>query len=136
MIERRERVLTDAALAGPQGRLLFAFLATRRNQAISKTQVIDAVWGTRTPPSAETTINAITSKLYSAFAPWAFPRRTAWQPKSACISSSCPKRGSTSSMRVRPSIVPKAHFAGTLLKKHGQTRMWPQRLHLNRFCHP
>jgi len=66
MIERRERVLIDAALAGPQGRLLFAFLATRRNQAIAKTQVIDAVWGTRTPPSADTTINAITSKLRAA----------------------------------------------------------------------
>jgi DNA-binding SARP family transcriptional activator len=46
--------------------LLFAFLATRRNQPISKTQVIDAVWGTRTPPSADTTINAITSKLRAA----------------------------------------------------------------------
>ncbi len=66
MVERRERVLTDAALAGPQGRLLFAFLATRRNQPISKTQVIDALWGTRTPPSADTTINAITSKLRAA----------------------------------------------------------------------
>lgn len=65
-IERCERVLADAALAGPQGRLLFAFLATRRNQPISKTQVIDALWGSRTPPSADTTINAITSKLRSA----------------------------------------------------------------------
>ena len=65
-VERCERVLTDAALAGPQGRLLFAFLATRRNQAISKTQVIDAVWGSRTPPSADRTINAITSKLRAA----------------------------------------------------------------------
>ncbi|HTI43478.1 MAG TPA: BTAD domain-containing putative transcriptional regulator [Vicinamibacterales bacterium] len=66
MIERRDRVLSDGALAGPQGRLLFAFLATRRNQPISKTEVIDAVWGTRTPPSADTTINAITSKLRAA----------------------------------------------------------------------
>ena len=66
MVERRERVLSDAALAGPQGRLLFAFLATRRNQPISKTHVIDALWGTRTPPSADTTINAITSKLRAA----------------------------------------------------------------------
>jgi DNA-binding SARP family transcriptional activator len=66
MIERRERVLIDAALAGPQGRLLFVFLATRRNQLISKTQVIDAVWGARTPRSADTAINAITSKLRAA----------------------------------------------------------------------
>jgi DNA-binding SARP family transcriptional activator len=65
MIERRERVLTDAALAGPQGRLLFAFLATRRNHAISKTRVIDAVWGTRTPPSAAAGNRAEALRVYS-----------------------------------------------------------------------
>jgi len=65
-IERSGRVLTDAALAGPQGRLLFAFLGTRRTQPVSKAQVIDAVWGTRTPPSADRAINALVSKLRSA----------------------------------------------------------------------
>ena len=48
------------------GRLLFAFLGTRRTQPVSKAQVIDAVWGTRTPPSADRTINALVSKLRSA----------------------------------------------------------------------
>ena len=56
----------DTALAGPQDRLLFAFLGTRRAQPISKAQLIDAVWGTETPPSAETAINALVSKLRSA----------------------------------------------------------------------
>jgi DNA-binding SARP family transcriptional activator len=65
-IERRERVLSDAALAGPQGRLLFAFLGTRRTQPMSKTEVIEAVWGRRTPPSADTAINALISKLRAA----------------------------------------------------------------------
>lgn len=62
-VEHGERVLTDAALGGPQGRLLFAFLGTRRSQPISKTQVIDAVWGVETPPSVDTAINALVSKL-------------------------------------------------------------------------
>jgi DNA-binding SARP family transcriptional activator len=62
-VERLGRVMTDGALAGPQGRLLFAFLGTRRNHPISKAQVIDAVWGAKTPPSAETAINALISKL-------------------------------------------------------------------------
>lgn len=35
-IERRGRVLTNGAPAGPQGRLLFAFLGTRRNALVSK----------------------------------------------------------------------------------------------------
>ena len=66
-LEMRGRVLADAALAGPQGRLLFAFLGTRRTQPISKAQLIEAVWGTETPPSADTAINALVSKLRSAF---------------------------------------------------------------------
>lgn len=62
-VERNGRVLTDAALGGRQGRLLFAFLGTRRTQPQSKAQLIDAIWGTRTPPSVETAINALVSKL-------------------------------------------------------------------------
>jgi SARP family transcriptional regulator, regulator of embCAB operon len=65
-IERGGRVLTDAALAGPQGRLLFAFLGTRRTHSFSKAQVIDAVWGGQTPASADTALNALVSKLRAA----------------------------------------------------------------------
>ena len=65
-IERGGRVLADAALAGRQGRLLLAFLGTRRTQPVSRAQVIDAVWNGRTPPSVETAINALVSKLRGA----------------------------------------------------------------------
>lgn len=66
MVECRDRLSTDSALAGPQGRLLFAFLGTRRGQPQSRAQIIDAVWGAETPPSAETAVNALISKLRSA----------------------------------------------------------------------
>jgi DNA-binding SARP family transcriptional activator len=65
-VERRGRVLTEAALGGRQGRLLFAFLGTRRTQPVSKAQLIEAVWGLRTPPSVDTAINALVSKLRAA----------------------------------------------------------------------
>jgi DNA-binding SARP family transcriptional activator len=65
-LERNGRALTDAALGGRQGRLLFAFLGTRRTQPVSKAQLIDAIWGSRTPPSVETAINALVSKLRTA----------------------------------------------------------------------
>jgi SARP family transcriptional regulator, regulator of embCAB operon len=65
-VERGGRAISDGALAGPQGRLLLAFLGTRRAQPSSKAQVIDAVWGERTPPSADTAINALVSKVRSA----------------------------------------------------------------------
>jgi DNA-binding SARP family transcriptional activator len=65
-IERGGRALSDAALAGRQGRLLLAFLGTRRSQPSAKPQVIEAVWGDQTPPSADTAINALVSKVRSA----------------------------------------------------------------------
>ena len=65
-VERNGRTLTEAGLGARQGRLLLAFLGTRRTQPASKAQVIDAVWGPRTPSSADTAINALVSKLRSA----------------------------------------------------------------------
>lgn len=62
-VERAGRVLTDAALGGRQGRLLFAFLGTRRTLPVSKAELIDAIWGARMPPSADTAMNALVSKL-------------------------------------------------------------------------
>jgi DNA-binding SARP family transcriptional activator len=72
-IESGGKLITDAALAGPQGRLLFAFLGTRRTQPVSKSDVINAVWGTHTPPSADTAINALVSKLRSALRGFGIP---------------------------------------------------------------
>ena len=73
-VEHDGRVLTDAALGGRQGRLLFAFLGTRRTQPVSKAQLIEAIWGTRTPPSVETAINALVSKLRAALRKLGVPR--------------------------------------------------------------
>jgi DNA-binding SARP family transcriptional activator len=73
-VERGGQVLTDAALGGRQGRLLLAFLGTRRTVPASKAQLIDAIWGSRTPPSVETAINALVSKLRAALRKLGVPR--------------------------------------------------------------
>lgn len=73
-VERNGRVLTDAAVGGRQGRRLFAYLGTRRTQPVSKAQLIDAVWESRTPPSVDTAINALVSKLRSALRTLDLPR--------------------------------------------------------------
>jgi DNA-binding SARP family transcriptional activator len=65
-VESGSRVLNDAALGGRQGRLLLAFLGTRRTQPIAKGQLIEAIWGQATPPSADTATNALVSKLRAA----------------------------------------------------------------------
>src|SRR5262245_31755394 len=73
-VERNDRVLTEAAIGGRQGRLLFTFLGTRRTQPVSKPELISAIWGARTPPSVETAINAIVSKLRAALRTLGLPR--------------------------------------------------------------
>jgi DNA-binding SARP family transcriptional activator len=73
-VERNGRVLSDAALGGRQGRLLFAFLGTRRTQPASKSQLIEAIWGSRMPPSVDTAVNALVSKLRAALRKLGVPR--------------------------------------------------------------
>ena len=73
-VEHEGRAFTDAALGGRQGRLLFVFLGTRRTALVSKAQVIDAIWGAHTPPSAETAINALVSKVRAALRRLDVPR--------------------------------------------------------------
>ena len=73
-VERNGRALTDGALGGRQGRLLFAFLGTRRTQPVSKAQLIEAIWGSQTPPSVETAIHALVSKLRAALRQLGVPR--------------------------------------------------------------
>ena len=73
-VERNGRALTEAAISGRQGRLLFTYLGTRRTQPVSKPQLIGAIWGSRTPPSVETAINAIVSKLRAALRTLGVPR--------------------------------------------------------------
>lgn len=73
-VERAGRVLTDPAFGGRQGRLLFAFLGTRRTLTVSKAQLIEAIWGLRTPPSVDTAMNALISKLRAALRRLGVPR--------------------------------------------------------------
>ena len=73
-VERADRLLPDASLAGRQGRLLLAFLGTRRTQPVSKAQLADAIWSLRTPPSADAAINALVSKLRAALRKLGVPK--------------------------------------------------------------
>jgi len=65
-IEHGGACLRDSALGGAQGRLLLAFLGTRRTRPVSRMEAIDAIWGPAPPPSVEASLNVIVSKLRSA----------------------------------------------------------------------
>src|SRR6478735_2631741 len=60
------RVLSEAGLGGRQGRLLLAFLGTRRAQPVSRAQLIEGVWNSDVPRSVDGALNALVSKLRSA----------------------------------------------------------------------
>lgn len=62
-LEAGDRLVRDSALAGRQGRLLFVFLMSRAPQPASKDDLIRALWDASPPPSAETALNAVISKL-------------------------------------------------------------------------
>jgi SARP family transcriptional regulator, regulator of embCAB operon len=52
----------DNLLPGRQGRLLFAYLALSRLQAVSRGTLVDALWGNDQPANAGSALNALISK--------------------------------------------------------------------------
>ena len=59
-------MLSEAELGGRQGRLLLAFLGTRRAQPVSRSQLTEGVWNSDAPRSVDGALNALVSKLRSA----------------------------------------------------------------------
>ena len=72
-LERQGRLVSEARLAGRQGRLLLAFLATRRGHPSSRADLVDAVWGGDAPSAVDAALNALVSKLRAALRSLAIP---------------------------------------------------------------
>ena len=66
-VEYDGQILRDGLLGGAQGRLLLAFLGTRRTRVAARLETVDALWGSEPPPSVDTSLNAVVSKLRAAF---------------------------------------------------------------------
>ena len=62
--ERRE-----GQLPGPQGRRLLAYLTLRRLDALSREDVLGAVWGDNLPPIPEAALGPLLSRMRRALAP-------------------------------------------------------------------
>lgn len=62
-IEHGERLIEERELAGRQGRLAFAFLASERQRPVAKEELISVVWRDAPPSEVETALSAILSKL-------------------------------------------------------------------------
>jgi SARP family transcriptional regulator, regulator of embCAB operon len=53
----------EGALRGLQGRMLFAFLVLHRDRAVSRSELIDALWPNDAPQSAQATLSTLLSRL-------------------------------------------------------------------------
>jgi DNA-binding SARP family transcriptional activator/class 3 adenylate cyclase len=56
----------DQDLPGRQGRLVFAYLATRRDRPVSRDELMDALWPSRPPADPDQTLSALLSKVRRA----------------------------------------------------------------------
>lgn len=56
----------DAALPSRQGRLLFAYLALNRDRALTRDELVEAVWPYATPSAAPSALTVLVSKMRAA----------------------------------------------------------------------
>ena len=62
-LENGEKLVEERELAGRQGRLAFAFLASERQRPMTKEELTSVVWPDAAPREVETALAAILSKL-------------------------------------------------------------------------
>ena len=65
------------ALGGPKQRALLAILLLHRNQVVSRDRLIDALWGSRPPPSAAQSLDAYLYRLRKLLGRDRLPRQAA-----------------------------------------------------------
>lgn len=65
-IEYGAQTVDQSQLPGRQGRLALAYLILHRARAVPRDELLAALWGDRPPPSADTALSALMSKLRSA----------------------------------------------------------------------
>jgi DNA-binding SARP family transcriptional activator len=56
----------DAQLPSRQGRLLFAYLALNRDRAVTRDELVDAIWPYATPAAAPSALTVLVSKVRAA----------------------------------------------------------------------
>ncbi len=62
-IEVCGQLFDQPTFPGQQGRVAFAYLAAERGRPVERSELIDALWPSEVPPSCDTALNAVMSKL-------------------------------------------------------------------------
>ena len=67
-VEEESTVLRETSLPGRLGRRLWAYLVLNRRRPIGREELYEALWGDEAPDAADTSLNALVSRVRSAFA--------------------------------------------------------------------
>jgi len=73
-VENGGRLLRGSQLGGPQGRFVFAYLVTERRQAVTQSDLADALWPESLPASWTLALSAIVSRLRARLSGVGLPR--------------------------------------------------------------
>ena len=65
-LEHGERLITEDALPGRQGRLAFVYLIANRHRTVTRADLTQVLWQDAAPPESDAAISAILSKLRAA----------------------------------------------------------------------
>jgi len=83
-LERGEVLMPERVLPGRQGRLALALLVTERRSGLSVEEIADVLWNGAPPPSWNTALRAIISKLRSQIAEYGFDDAVAIESAFGC----------------------------------------------------
>ena len=86
--EHGERLITEDALPGRQGRLAAAYLIASRHRPVTRAELADVLWSGEPPPESDAAISAILSKLRATMRTAGLP--DAIEARSTLISVSLP----------------------------------------------
>jgi DNA-binding SARP family transcriptional activator len=73
-VENEGRLLRESQLGGPQGRFVFAYLVSERQQAVTQSDLAEALWPESLPASWTLALSAIVSRLRARLGSVGLPR--------------------------------------------------------------
>lgn len=89
-LEHGDQRLEQADLPGRQGRLALAYLALSRTRPVPRDELVDALWPDAAPPSADSALSAVISKLRSGLTRVGLDGATTLESSAGCYALRLP----------------------------------------------